>query len=175
MKRVQLGGYLKWAGRSWSASKQVLLCCCRQSSPTGGCRPGKQQFCWGFFCRSYSIILASREPALIHSFLLWVKEESQKDKRTRGCFDKRHMGCLGGESCRKMLGALIRPHPSQSLSVKETFPVLLCIYHLPSFSLGFYRSAFRRSDSRLDKNKKRLVSWTSSYVMSLEMPIWYLT
>lgn len=90
-----------------------------------------------FFCRSFSIILASREPALIHSFLLWVKEESRKDKRTRGCFDKRHMGCLGGESCRKMLGALIRPHPSQSLSVKETFPVLLGIYHLPSFSLGF--------------------------------------
>lgn len=118
------------------------------SSPTGGCRQGKQQFCcifiYLFFCRSYSIILASREPALIHSFLLWVKEGSRKDKRTRGCFDKRHKDCSGAESCGKMLQIICTP-PS-----RKTSP-----YFLPSVSVGFYRFSFRWSRSRHDTEQKQ--------------------
>lgn len=112
-----------------------------------------------FFCRGYSIILASREPALIHSFLLWVKEGSRKDKCTRGCFDKRHMDCSGAESCCKMLPIICTP-----LS-RKTSP-----YFFPSFSLGLYRFAFRRSRSRHDTEQKQrnishLDCWTSSYVL----------
>lgn len=175
MKRLQLGGYLKWAGWSWSASKQVLLRCCRQSSPTGGCRPGKQQFCW-LFCRSYSIILASREPALIHSFLLWVKEGSRKDKRMRGSFDKRHIDCFWGAKA-KMFGAPIHPHHCTSLSVKGTFSVLLGIFNLPSFSVGFYKSAFRRSHMQTWHQTKQQQKKVGIVNVNLchepRMPSWY--
>lgn len=37
-------------------------------------RPEADSSFVAFFCRSYSIIFASGEPALIHSFLLWVKK-----------------------------------------------------------------------------------------------------
>lgn len=114
------------------------------SSPTGECRQGKQQFCCIFFFCSYSIILVSREPALIHSFLLWVKEGSRKDKRTRGCFDKRHMDCSVAESCCKMLQIIC------TLLSRKTSP-----YSLPSFSVGFYRFALRQSRSRHDTELKQ--------------------